>query len=238
MFLCPYKEEISVEIELPVRFTGRRENQSEFVTLKLPVDRTALLLVDCNGDCGVDCNMVIRTNIAPALQAARLVGIKGVFIYNEGRIVGSNSRPTEYHELRRGKPLPEQGLRPAQPTWADCIAPHNDEPTIGKRSQNSFVSSYLDTYLRSWKIETLIAVGFSFKSCLFYTLVGAFEREYRVILLRDGTDPPGSNEFPDTIDSTLADGGWVRLVVTRLIEDHLGYSSTCEELIRACATVI
>ncbi len=39
-----------MEIELPVRFTGCREHQTEFVTLKLPVDRTALLLVDCNGD--------------------------------------------------------------------------------------------------------------------------------------------------------------------------------------------
>ncbi len=151
------------------------------------------------------------------------------------RIVGPASRPTEYHELRRGKLLREQSLRPVQPWWADCIAPYNDEPTIAKRSQNAFVGSYLDTYLRSWKIETLIAVGFSFKSCLLYTLVGAFEREHRVVLLRDGTDPPGTNEFPDTIAPNLAEGGWVRFVVTRLIEDHLGYSSTCEELIRACA---
>jgi nicotinamidase-related amidase len=226
-----------VEIELPVRFTSYQENQPEFITLKLPADRTAFLLVDCNGDCGEDCNTIIRTNIAPTLHAARLVGIKGIFIYNEEYIVGPASRPAEYHELRRGKPLPEQSLRPKQPRWADCIAPHHDEPTIAKRSQNAFVGSYLDTYLRSWKIETLIAVGFSFKSCLFYTLVGAFEREYRVVLLRDGTDPPGTNEFPDTIDPTLAEGGWVRLVVTRLIEDHLGYSSTCKELIRACAAV-
>ncbi len=172
------------------------------------------------------------------LQAARLAGIKGVFIDDEGRIDGPNSRPAEYHELRRGKPLREQVLHPAQPIWADCIAPHNDEPTIAKRSQDAFVNTYLDTYLRSWKNETLIAVGFSLKSCLFYTLVGAFEREYRVILLRDGTDPPYTNEFPDTIDPTSADGGWVRLVMTRLIEDHLGYSSTCEQLTRACTTVI
>jgi nicotinamidase-related amidase len=226
-----------VEIELSVRFTGRQEDQPEFTTLNLTTDRTALLLVDCNGDCGAACNTVIRTNIAPTLQATRLAGIRGVFIYNEEPIVGPASRPSEYHELRRGKPLPKQSLRPVQPKWADCIAPYKDEPTIAKRSQNAFVGSYLDSYLRSWKIETLIAVGFSFKSCLFYTLIGAFERGYRVVLLRDGTDPIGTNEFPDTIEPNLAAGGWVRLVVTRLIEDHLGYSSTCEELIRACTKV-
>lgn len=226
-----------MEIELPVRFTGREEDQPEFITLRLAVDRTAFLLVDCNDDCGEDCNRVIRTNIAPALQAARLVGIKGVFTYNEERIVGPASRPAEYHELRRGKLLRHQLLRSIQPGWADCIEPRSDEPTIPKRTQNAFVGTYLDTYLRSWKIETLMVVGFSFKSCLFYTMVGAFEREYRVVFLRDGTHPPGTNEFPDTVDPNLAEGGWVRLVMTRLIEDHLGYSSTCEELIRACTMV-
>jgi nicotinamidase-related amidase len=224
-----------VEIELPVRFTGREENQPEFTTLKLSVARTAFLLVDCNGDCGEDCNLVIQTNIAPALQAARLVGIKGIFTYNEDRIIGTASRPAEYHEVRRGNPLREQTLRPMQPKWIDCIEPHDDEPIIAKRSQNAFVGTYLDSYLRSWQIETLIVIGFSFKSCLFYTMIGAFEREYRVVFLRDGTHPPGTSEFPDTIDSHLVEGGWVRLVLTRLIEDHLGYSSTCEELIKACA---
>ena len=32
-----------------------------------------------------------------------------------------------------------------------------------------------------------------------------------------------------------AEGGWVRLVLTRLIEDHLGYSATSADLIAACA---
>jgi nicotinamidase-related amidase len=223
-----------VEIELPVRFTGDRENQSAFTTLKLPAESAVLLLVDCHGDCGEDCNRIIQTNIAPALHATRVIGIKSVFVYGEERIIGPASRPTEYHELRRGKPLRQQMVRPLQPVWADCIEPLNHEPMIAKRSQNAFVGTYLDSYLRSWNIETLIVAGFSFKSCLFYTMVGAFEREYRVIFLRDGTHPPGTNEFPDTVNPDLPEGGWVRLVMTRIIEDHLGYSSTCEALISAC----
>jgi nicotinamidase-related amidase len=226
-----------VEIELPVRFTGDQENQPEFTSLQLSANRTALLLVDCNGDCGEDCNRIIRTSIASALQATRSIGIKSIFVYSEERIIGPASRPAEYHELRRGKTLRQQRVCSIQPEWADCIEPRSDEPTIAKRSQNAFVGTYLDSYLRSWNIETLLVAGFSFKSCLFYTMVGAFEREYRVVFLRDGTHPPGTNEFPDTVDPHLAEGGWVRLVMTRLIEDHLGYSSTCEALISACTTV-
>ncbi len=105
---------------------------------------------------------------------------------------------------------------------------------IAKSAQSGFVNTYLDRYLRSYGIETLIVVGFSFKSCLFYTLVSAYEHNYRVIFLRDCTDPPGTNEFSDTVDLSLPEKGWVRLVLTRLIEDHLGYSSTSGEIIAAC----
>lgn len=226
-----------MQIELSARFTSTTDDtQPQFTTLRLPTDHTAFLLVDCNGDCGDDCNTVIQANIAPALQAARSVGMKVVFVYNEEPILAPASRQAEYHELRRGRPLRQQTIRPHQPLWADCIAPLDDEPIIAKRTQNAFVGSQLDSWLRSWQIETLIAVGFSFKSCLFYTLVGAFEREYRVVFLRDGTHPPGTNEFRDTLNPELADGGWVRLVLTRLIEDHMGYSSTSGELIASCRT--
>ena len=37
-------------------------------------------------------------------------------------------------------------------------------------------------------------------------MVGAFEREYRVVFLRDGTDPVGTNEFQDTINPKF--GRW------------------------------
>ncbi|GAB4515001.1 MAG: hypothetical protein OHK0046_17870 [Anaerolineae bacterium] len=223
-----------MEIKLPVRFTGSDATTHAETTLILPVDRTALLLIDCNGDCGTECNAVIQTHIAPALYAARQVGMKAVFVYNEGRIIAPASRPTELHELRRGKRLPDDAPRPIQPTWAESIAPRVDEPIIAKRSQNAFAGTYLDSYLRGCAIDTLLMVGFSFKSCLFYSMIGAFEREYRVVFLRDGTDPVGTNEFTDTVNSALDEGGWVRLVLTRLIEDHMGYSSTCAALIQAC----
>lgn len=226
-----------MEIILPVRFTGSDATTHAETTLVLPVDRTALLLIDCNGDCGDSCNTVILTHIASALHAARQLGMKAVFVYNEGRIIAPASRPMELHELRRGKLLRKESLRPMQPTWADSIAPRADEPIIAKRSQNAFVGTYLDSYLRGWGIDTLLMVGFSFKSCLFYSVIGAFEREYRVVFLRDGTDPAGANEFTDTVNPQVDAGGWVRLILTRLIEDHLGYSSTCAALVQTCEAI-
>jgi nicotinamidase-related amidase len=161
-------------IEVPVRFTGSDASQSEFVNLTLDTNKTALLLVDCDGDCGEACNTVIKTKIGSALHAARTTGIKGVFIYNNGWLPdGPASRGSEYHRLRRKRPVHREIWRPGQPRWMDCIEPLDDEPTIAKKAQNAFTNSYLDTYLRSWAIETVLIVGFSFKSCLFYTIVGA-----------------------------------------------------------------
>jgi len=221
-------------IKIPVRFTSLTETQFEITTIPLDTKQTAFLLVDCDGDCGPLCNKVIEKQIAPTLQAIRSVGIKAVFLYGEPLPDGSHSLPGELHWTRRAEQQPQVDWRPSQPTWSPSINPDHDEPMIAKSAQSGFVNTYLDRYLRSWGIDTIIAVGFSFKSCLFYTLVSAYEHNYRVIFLRDGTDPQGTNEFSDTVDPSLPEKGWVRLVLTRLIEDHLGYSSTCGEIIAAC----
>lgn len=223
-----------MEITLPLRFTGTAETTYESTAITLDTGQIAFLLVDCDGDCGPLCNVVIENQIAPTLQAIRAAGIKAVFLYGEPLPDGPRSIPGELHWTRRDEKQPKVPWKPSHPTWSASIAPKDDEPTIAKSAQSGFVNTCLDRYLRAWGIDTIIAVGFSFKSCLFYTLVGAFDHNYRVIFLRDGTDPPGTNEFPDTIAPRLAEKGWVRLVLTRLIEDHLGYSSTCEEIITAC----
>lgn len=238
MNLCSAEDERTskpMTVLLPVRFTSKDGTGHEYAALDLLPEKSALLLVDCDGDCGEACNQVINDHIAPALQAARAVGIKGVYVYGDGRLPdGANSRASEYHHTRRGRRPHKASWRPRSPVWTASIEPRSDEPLIGKMAQNAFVGTTLYIYLRSHDINTLLTGGFSFKSCLFYTINGAFERNHRIVFLRDGTDPVGTNEFADTLDSTLPAGGWVRTVLTRLIEDHLGYTSTCEELIRSC----
>jgi nicotinamidase-related amidase len=226
------------KITLPIRFMSNDAVGHLSDTIVLAPGNSALLLVDCDGDCDELGNQVIHDRISPALRAARLSGIKPIFIYGDGWLPdGANSLAAEYHRTRRGLPAHQEQWRPYTPTWIEAIEPITSEPLIGKKAQNAFVGTYLDIYLRSHNINTLLLAGFSFKSCLFYTAVGAFERNYRAILLRDGTDLPGSNEFADTVDTSLPEGGWVRTILTRLIEDHLGYSSTCAELIAACRSI-
>lgn len=224
------------QMHLPVRFAGDRVNVSVYTTLLLNPGETALLLIDCDGDCGPSCNPVIESHIAPALAACRSIGVRPVYLYTKAWPTGSGKMVREIHYGRRMRTLP-RGSDPALPDWTTSIKPHHGDLVIGKTEQSGFARTRLDTALRGVGVDTLLAVGFSFKSCLFQTLVNAFQHNYRVIFLRDGTDPPGTNEFPDTGDDSLLDKGWVRLVLTRLIEDHLGYSSTCTELIDTCKRV-
>ena len=226
-----------LEMHLPVRFTGGRVDEFVYTTLPLSPQATALLLIDCDGDCGPSCNSVVESRIAPALAACRSIGVRPVYLYNESWPNRSREMVREIHYTRRGRPLPPSVSDPAPPEWARGMTPHQGDLVIGKTEQSAFIGTDLDTSLRGLGVDTLLAVGFSFKSCLFQTLVNAFQHDYRVVFLRDGTDPPGTNEFPDTGTDLLPDRGWVRLVLTRLIEDHLGYSSTCKELVDMCERV-
>lgn len=223
--------------DLPVRFTADTPSMHDFSVLHINVEKTAVLVVDVDGDCGPACNRVVDEVLAPMLLAVRTAGMRIMYAYNDPRDGpdGPRSVYEELHFRRRGR-IPPKRLpwHPSQPTWAPSIAPRPGDAQIAKCSQSAFRNTYLDRYLRAWDIDTILAAGFSFKSCLFYTIVGAFEHNYRVVLLRDGTDPEGANEFDDTVAADRPEGGWVRLVLTRLIEDHLGYSSTCEELQAAC----
>jgi nicotinamidase-related amidase len=168
-----------MKISVPVRFTSTTAAQVEYQTITVETERTAFLLVDCAGDCGPLCNQGIEKHIAPTLQAVRSVGIKPIFLYGEPLPDGPHSIPGELHWTRRDEQQPPVSWQPSLPTWALSIRPLPDEPTIAKSAQSGFVNTYLDRYLRAWGPETLLVVGFSFKSCLFYTLVSAFEHNYR-----------------------------------------------------------
>ncbi|MBV7330831.1 isochorismatase family protein [Chloroflexi bacterium TSY] len=225
-----------MHLNLNARFTGEPEDVPAYTTLRLDLSETAFLLVDCeydDSDSGV--GHVLEEIIAPTLTAVRKVGMKVVYVCG-GSHGDAGAMSTELHGTRRGQQRKRKPWRPQPYThWNRGMTPHDEDPVIIKNGQNGFRHTSLDFYLRTNAIKNLLCVGFSFKSCLFYTLVGAFEHNYRVVFLRDGTHLPGENEFRDTLDDLLPEKGWVRLVLTRLIEDHLGYSSTCTELQAACA---
>ena len=199
----------------------------------------AFLLVDCDdvNTPGDPVDLVIKDILAPTLAAVRSTGMKVVFLHGGGHN-DPHSMPVERGRMRTGITRQPKPWTPTTPKWVAGVSPEYGDPGIEKNGQSGFRETSLDFCLRTNGIETLLCVGFSFKSCLFYTMVDAAQLNYRVIFLRDGTHPLGENEFRDTVDETLPEKGWVRLVLTRLFEDHWGYSATCADLRAGCTSLL
>jgi nicotinamidase-related amidase len=157
-------------------------------------------------------------------------------------IGGPRDITRELHGERHHSELPavffeKPQWRSWQPIYPAAIAPLLEEPDFPKASKDGFETTTADYYLKTWGIDTLIAVGFALRSCLYHTCLGARHRNYRVIMLRDCTTPPGSGEFPDTKDASNPEGGWMRLIFLRQFETTIGYTSTSGEFQQACAAI-
>ena len=166
--------------------------------------------------------------------------MKVVFIHNDFSLVDEpGSIKREIHGTRWGnteaatKPPPSTRL-PLNPNYSPSIQPLPHEPDFPKREWSGFHQTHVDYHLRCYDIKTLIAVGFSQRACLYQTLAGAVEHNYRVVMLRDCTY---SVEYSDTVDESLAEGGWLRKVMLRNFEHIIGYTSTSQEFATTCETV-
>ena len=207
-------------LNLPVRWYG---DGHVFDTLEL--EQTAFMVVD--SDCG-EGNSYVEDGIAPALAAARDVGMHVIYIHNDFSLadeLGSIKR--EIHGTRWGNAeaaqRPAQDRAPVVPSYSPSIQPLAHEPDFPKREWSGFYETHVDYHLRCQDIKTLIAVGFSQRACLYQTCAGAVEHNYRVVLLRDCTH---SGEYPDTVDESLEEGGWLRKIMFRNFEHVIGYTST------------
>lgn len=227
---------------LPVRWYGgagyyRGEQQADgtcFGSIELEVARTAFLIVD--SDCGPG-NPHVEEGIKPALGAARSIGVRVVYIHNDFSLCDEpGSIKREIHGTRWGDTeaaaRPSPARQPVQPDYSPSIRPLPGEPDFPKREWSGFHDTQVDYHLRCWDIRNLVAVGFSQRSCLYFTLAGAVEHNYRVVMLRDCTH---SAEYPDTVDEGLPEGGWLRKVMLRNFEHVIGYTSTAAQFVAACA---
>ncbi len=229
------------DIKLPVRWWGGAEaaksaqgqDGHSFGELELELKRTVFAVVD--SDCGAG-NPWVEEGIAPALKAARSAGMRVIFIHNDFSLVDEpGSIKREIHGTRWGNA--EAGQRPppsrvpVEPRYSPSIAPLSHEPDFPKREWSGFHETHVDYHLRCYDIKNIIGVGFSQRACLYQTMAGAVEHNYRVIMLRDCTH---SSEYPDTVDESLPEGGWLRTVMLRNFEHIIGYTSTAAEFIGAC----
>ena len=228
-------------IKVPVRWWGgvgndkvvQREDGHCYADLELELARTVFMIVD--SDCGQG-NVYVEEGIAPALAAARAVGMQVVYIHNDFSLSDEpGSIKREIHGTRWGNEGEADRSPPARtpvvPNYSLSILPLPHEPDFPKREWSGFHETHVDYHLRCYDIKNIVAVGFSQRSCLYQTLNGAVEHNYRVIMLRDCTH---SSEYPDTVDERLPEGGWLRTVMLRNFEHVVGYTSTSAEFTAAC----
>jgi len=221
-------------LKLPVRWYS---NTTEYKTLEIEIGQTAFMIVD--SDCGSG-NTYVEEGIAPALANARKVKMRVIFIHNDFSLVDEpGSIKREIHGTRWGtsdaKDRSPPLRKPHQPNYSPSIQPLLHEPDFPKREWSGFHQTHVDYHLRCYDIKTLIAVGFSQRACLYQTLAGAVELNYRVIMLRDCTH---SAEYPDTVDETLPEKGWLRKIMLRNFEHIVGYTSSSTEFIASCQSIL
>jgi nicotinamidase-related amidase len=223
------------QINLSTRSYDNKYKKQTGVVLPLNVEQMALVLVDCDE---IDANDPLIESIDAALAAARRVGMRVIYLHNAPSGIGGPQDMTrELHQTRHGRQETlSEGWIPVQPRYSLRIAPLKDEANISKSNKKGFDGTYLDYYLRTYGIDTVALVGVHLRSCLYETGLGARQRNYRAILLRDCTCRPGASEFPDTADQENPEGGWVRFVFLRMFEAFVGYTTGVDEFIHSLQT--
>ena len=68
----------------------------------------------------------------------------------------------------------------------EALAPRADEPVIRKRWYDGFAGTDLDGALRARDVRSLVITGTMTDICVLATVVGAFNREYRITVVEDG----------------------------------------------------
>jgi ureidoacrylate peracid hydrolase len=68
----------------------------------------------------------------------------------------------------------------------EALAPRPDEPVIRKRWYDGFAGTELDGALRARDVTSLVVTGTMTDICVLSTVVGAFNREYRITVVEDG----------------------------------------------------
>jgi ureidoacrylate peracid hydrolase len=203
--------------------------------LRLEPGRTALVVVDMQrgfvepGQAmevppARDTVPVIRALIE-AFRAARLPVVFTAFVYSpEVPLLAGELHP-EHRPAAPGAPrgfgIPSSCCLEGDPSVEviDALEPRTGEPVIRKRRYDAFSGSDLDGALRARGITSLVVTGTMTDICVLATVVGAFNREYRVTVVDDAV----STLWPDIQRATLDIIGraFGRVVSSRSVIDTL-----------------
>ena len=182
--------------------------------------------------------------IAPALSAARRIGLPVVYAHNSGpRIelnrsqIGKTLNRTlscDLEELFRERGVDSReylsGSDDLFLETSQLLGPKDGDYLVRKHQYSGFRDTRLDTLLRNLGVTTLFCVGFDAGTCLTMTMVDAFELNYELILLRDAT---GAIELPEDV----ARGYSFTERIIWWMEGHICTSITADQFVTALAPV-
>lgn len=147
---------------------------------------------------------VIRT-LLDTFRAARLPVVFTAFVYSpEVPLLVGELHPEHRPALpgaTRGFGTPSSCCLEGDPSGEviDALTPRAGEPVIRKRWYDAFAGSDLDGALRARGVTSLVVAGTMTDICVLATVVGAFNREYRVTVVDDAV----STLWPDIQRATL-----------------------------------
>jgi nicotinamidase-related amidase len=196
--------------------TADRDRRAMFdEILALRPASTALLVIDMQRGFiapGEAMEVPAARDIVPAIgrlvagfRARRLPIVFTEFVYSERVPLLVGELHPEHRPAAPGAPtgfgLPSSSClegHPSADTIAD-LAPRPDELVVRKHWYDAFAGTPLDGALRAHGVTSLVLTGTMTDICVLATVVGAFNREYRVTVVEDAV----ATLWPDVQRVTL-----------------------------------
>jgi ureidoacrylate peracid hydrolase len=169
--------------------------------LALAPARTALLVIDMQRgfvEPGAPMEVPPARDAVPRIRslidlfrAKRCPVVFTEFVYSERAPLLVGALHPEHRRAEPGHPrgfgLPSSCCHEDDASVAtiEALAPRDDELVVRKRWYDAFAGTPLDGALRARGVDTLVITGTMTDICVLSTVVGAFDREYRITVVED-----------------------------------------------------
>jgi ureidoacrylate peracid hydrolase len=203
--------------------------------LRLEPGRTALLVVDMQRgflDPGAAMEVPQARSIVPAVRdLLELFRRKGLavgfsqFVYSPAAPLLVGELHPEHRPAVPGRPAgfghPSSSCLDGDPSVEVVaeLAPLAEELTVRKHWYDAFAGTPLDGALRARGVRSLVVTGTMTDICVLATVVGAFNREYRVTVVEDGV----ATLWPEIQRATLdiVRRAYGRVVPAKVVADEV-----------------
>jgi nicotinamidase-related amidase len=167
----------------------------------------------------------IRTLI-DAFRAKHRPVIFTEFVYSETAPLLIGAIHPEHRRAAPGAPrgfgVPSSSCHEDDPSvvTVDALKPRADELVVRKRWYDAFAGTPLDGALRARGVDTLVVTGTMTDICVLATVVGAFNREYRVTVVEDAVTTLWPEIHRATLD--IVGRAYGRISTTKEVADVVG----------------